>query len=130
MRLLSIQDYLMGRDQAYANDYTAEIASNAAETVSRINAFLQHSGFDGHVNSGWRPPSLNAATQGAAPHSKHMLALACDLHDVDGHIDRWCIDNAAVLEELGLWQESPNTTPGWCHLQTVAPASGHRVFFP
>lgn len=130
MRLITISEYLMGRDIAYRGDFTTEIAVNAAATVTRINKFLQRSGFDGHVNSGWRPPSLNAATMGAAPRSKHMLALACDLHDVDGHIDRWCIDNPQALEELELWQESPNSTPGWCHLQIVPPASGHRVFIP
>lgn len=130
MRLITLQEYLMGRDCAYAADYTPQIAANAEATVEKINAFLQRSGFDGHINSGWRPPSLNAATKGAAPHSKHMLGLACDLHDADGHIDQFCIDNPELLEQLGLWQESPSGTLGWCHLQTVPPASGHRVFFP
>lgn len=130
MRLIMLHDFLMGRDSTYAADFTAEIAQNAVATVAKINEFLLRSGFDGHVNSGWRPPSLNAATRGAARHSKHMLGLACDLHDADGHIDRYCIDNAALLEELGLWLESPDSTPGWCHLQIVAPASGHRVFIP
>jgi hypothetical protein len=130
MRLITLDDFLMGRDKAYPQDFTPQIAANAAATVAKINEFLQRSGFDGHVNSGWRPPSLNAATKGAAPHSKHMQALACDLHDADGHIDHFCIDNPELLEELGLWQESPSSTPGWCHLQTVPPASGHRVFNP
>ncbi len=130
MRLITLPEYLMGRDTSYHADYTDEIAANAIATVGRINRFLQRSGFDGHVNSGWRPPALNAATRGAARHSKHMLALACDLHDVDGRIDQWCVDNSQVLEELGLWQESPSTTPGWCHLQIVPPASGQRVFLP
>lgn len=130
MRLITLQEFLMGRDHAYPSDYTEQVAQNAVHTVAKINEFLERSGFDGHVNSGWRPPSLNAATKGAAPKSKHMLGLACDLHDSDGHIDRWCIDNPEVLEELGLWQESPSSTPGWCHLQIVAPTSGHRVFFP
>ena len=130
MRLLTLSDYLMGRDASYRADYTEEIAANAVATVGRINRFLQRSGFDGHVNSGWRPPALNAATRGAARRSKHLLALACDLHDADGRSDQYCIDHGELLEELGLWQESPGTTPGWCHLQIVAPASGHRVFLP
>lgn len=130
MRLITLHDYLMGRDQAYPADYTAQVAANAARTVDRINAFLEACGCDGHVNSGWRPPALNAATRGAARHSKHLLALACDLHDADGRLDLWALDHPEVLERIGLWQESPAATPGWCHLQTVAPASGQRVFIP
>jgi hypothetical protein len=130
MRLITLHDFLMGRDAAYPSDFTGEIACNAAATVAKINQFLQRSGFDGHVNSGWRPPALNAATRGAARHSRHMQALACDLHDADAHIDQYCLDHPELLEELGLWQESPGSTPGWCHLQIVAPASGHRVFLP
>lgn len=120
----------MGRDTAYASDYTEQIAQNARQTVSQVNEFLQASGFDGHVNSGWRPPSLNAATRGAAAHSKHMDALACDLHDTDESMDQWCLDHLEVLEELGLWLESPSATVGWTHLQVVPPNSGRRVFLP
>jgi hypothetical protein len=130
MRLITLHDFLMGRDQAYPADYTPQIAANAGHTVDQVNALLEAAGFDGHVNSGWRPPALNAATRGAARRSKHMQGLACDLHDADGRIDLWCLDHPEVLERIGLWQESPASTPGWCHLQTVAPASGHRVFTP
>lgn len=130
MRLINIAEFLMGREQSYAADFTPSVADNAGLTVEKINRFLRVSGFDGHVNSGWRPPQLNAATHGAAPTSKHMLGLACDLHDADGCIDQWCLDHGEELERIGLWQESPRSTPGWCHLQIVPPASGHRVFIP
>ncbi len=130
MRLITLHEFLMGRDQAYAADFTAEVAANAQRTVERVNALLQAGGFDGHVNSGWRPPAVNGATKGAAPHSRHMLGLACDLLDPGGLIDRWCLEHPDALERIGLWQESPGSTPGWCHVQIVPPASGHRVFIP
>ena len=130
MRPITLPEYLMGREHAYAVDYTPQIAANAARTVELVNQLLAASGFDGHVTPGWRPPALNAATAGAARHSKHMQAQACDLHDADGQLDLWCLDHAEVLERIGLWQESPASTPGWCHLQTVAPASGRRAFIP
>jgi hypothetical protein len=38
--------------------------------------------------------------------------------------------NLAVLEELQLWLEHPDATPGWCHLQILPPRSGRRVFYP
>lgn len=119
MKLITVSEFLMGRDIAYPDDYTEQIAQNAAHTVERINQFLERSGFDGHVNSGWRPPSVNAATKGAASKSKHMLGLACDLGDHDEKIDEWCTAHPEVLIELGLWRESPARTPHWTHLQSV-----------
>jgi len=130
MRLITVSEFLMGRDHAYPDDYTAQIAANTRRTVDKINEFLMASGFDGHVNSGWRPPAVNGATKGAAPKSNHMLALACDLLDPGGVIDRWSMGHPETLEHIGLWQESPGSTPGWCHLQIVPPHSGHRVFLP
>lgn len=107
----------MGRDSSYPSEYTQEVAQNAIRTVAKINEFLSQSGFAGYVNSGWRPPSLNAKVAGAAPRSKHMLGLACDLADHDGSIDQYCTNE--VLEAFGLWREAPESTIGWCHLQIV-----------
>jgi hypothetical protein len=118
MRLITLGEYLMGRDKAYPQDYTEQIAQNAQATVARINEFLRHTGFDGHVNSGWRPPALNLAAHGS-PHSKHVLALACDLGDHDEAIDNYCSAHPEILESMNLWRESPARTPHWCHLQIV-----------
>ena len=130
MKTITLAEYLMGRDVAYPSDYTEQIAQNAQRTVEVINQFLTETGFDGHINSGWRPPAINQATVGAAQHSKHMLALACDLLDPNGTIDHYCLENSDVLARIGLWLEDPRSTPGWCHLQIVPPASGNRIFLP
>lgn len=134
MKLITLQEFLMGRDHAYPKDYTEQIAQNAAHTVEKINQFLERTGFDGHVNSGWRPPSLNAATKGAAPHSKHMLGLACDLADPHEELDKFCTTHAEILESLDLWRESPLKTVGWIHLQVVPygswVAGKSRTFMP
>jgi hypothetical protein len=45
-------------------------------------------------------------------------------------LDDWCLEHPEVLQEIGLWQEHPAATKGWCHLQIVPPRSGKRVFFP
>ena len=133
MRLITFAEYMMGRDTAYAQDYTQQIAANAQGTVDKINDFLRQTGFDGHVNSGWRPPTLNAA-KGGSPHSKHLLALACDLYDASEKIDEYCTAHPEVLESLDLWRESPAATTGWCHLQVVAYGSWvpgkSRTFMP
>ena len=82
------------------------------------------------ATSGYRPPAVNAATRGAAVKSKHMKCLAVDIRDDEGALDEWCLAHPGVLEGIGLWQEHPSATKGWCHVQTVPPGSGNRVFYP
>jgi hypothetical protein len=130
----------MGRDKAFPADLTAAIRKNAEETVSKVNLLLFAATKDGIVlistnkrslvKSGWRPPAINAATPNAAPKSHHMTGKACDVSDPTGSLDKWCMNNLDELEQIGLWLEAPVSTPGWCHLQTVQPRSGNRVFFP
>lgn len=137
---ITIEDYWMGRDKQFPVRLTDEIRKNASETVSKVNLLLFHAVKDGLVliasnkrslvNSGWRPPAVNAATPNAAAKSHHMSGKACDVSDPTGSLDKWCMANLEELEHIGLWMEHPNATPGWCHLQTVPPRSGNRVFQP
>jgi hypothetical protein len=84
------------------------------------------------LNSGWRPPSINACTAGASATSLHMTGEACDLHDPTGELDAWLMtpEGQFTLVELGLWLEHPEATPGWAHVQTRPPRSGARTFRP
>lgn len=137
---ITLDDYWMGRDKSYPAELTDEIRRNAEHTVSLVNLLLFHAAKDGVVliasnkrslvNSGWRPPAINAATKNAAKKSNHMLGLACDVSDPTGSLDAWCMANLDELEAVGLWMEHPSATLGWCHLQTVPPRSGKRVFQP
>ena len=143
---ITSDDYFTGpgkvrRDLAYPDDMSAEIRNNAAELVSKVNLLLFSMAQDGVPlkvdpttgslsHSGWRPPAVNAATKGAAKKSNHMVGLADDLFDPDGALDAWCLTNLHVLEEIGLWLEHPDATPGWCHVQIRPPRSGSRVFQP
>lgn len=120
----------MGRDVLYPRDLTEAIRAEASVTVARANALLEAFGHPRGVNSGWRPPAVNAGVPGAAKRSNHMLGRAVDLGDDDGALDAWCLANLGVLEELHLWMEDPSATPRWCHVQTVPPGSGRRVFLP
>lgn len=128
--MILLSDYWMGRDAEYLSDMTAEILENATETVAKANQLLKAFGEDRKVTSGWRPPSVNAATPNAAAKSKHMTGQAIDLADPDGDLDDWCFDHLETLAEIGLWLESPASTKGWCHVQILPPKSGKRVFFP
>ena len=128
--MITLSEYLMGRDQEYQKDMTPEIEANALELIDRVNLLLESFGEDRKVNSGWRPPQVNARMPNAARSSKHMLGLAVDLDDPEGDLDQWCLENENELERLRLWQEHPASTKGWCHLQSVPPKSGRRVFYP
>lgn len=143
--MITISDYFMGRDKTHADELTDELRENAQETVTRVNGLLllaKEEGVEpGPVDSGWRPKAVNDKTSHAAPHSEHLVCKACDLHDTkDRDFARWCLRNTAplclqsgqpdLLAEIGLWMESPQWTPDWVHLQTVAPHSGRRIFVP
>jgi len=141
--MLTLHDYWMGRDAEYPLAMTPDIGHNAQTTVRLVNELLAqaalhdvrphtHPKTGSLVSSGWRPPALNAATPGAAFRSKHMTGQAVDLFDPDGDLDDWLMgqDGQAALVRVGLWMEHPSATKGWCHLQTMPPRSGRRVFYP
>ncbi|MGA0023933.1 MAG: D-Ala-D-Ala carboxypeptidase family metallohydrolase [Burkholderiales bacterium] len=128
--VLKLADYYMGRDKPYRAELTRELRANARDTVRRVNRLLKRAGLSAAVSSGWRPAVINATIPGAAMGSKHISCLAIDLEDRSGALDAWCMAHLDVLEEIGLWLEHPDATPGWCHLQTQPPRSGSRVFSP
>ena len=137
--MITLTQYWMGRDRTYAAQLSAAIRAEAEETVHRANLLLArfaqavpgNSAARG-VSSGWRPPEVNAATPGAAKKSNHMLGRAVDLTDADGALDVWLMTppGQTALADIGLWLEHPSSTPRWCHVQTVPPGSGRRVFYP
>lgn len=126
--MISASEVLMGRDKK--NPLTSELKENLEMLLAALNKFRVIYGKPMIVSSGYRPPEINVNTKGAAKHSNHMICLACDFKDEDGSLDKYCMDNLAVLEKCGLWLESPKSTPNWCHLQCVPPKSGKRVFIP
>lgn len=131
--MITLHDYWMGRDLLWPAQLVPQIQINAEETVRKANLLILR--YQGHyegrkVNSGWRPPQVNANTPGAALRSKHMTGQAIDISDPDGDLDEWCLENPQALAELGLWLEHPSATKGWCHVQTIPPRSGNRIFYP
>ena len=127
--MITRDDYFKGRDLTYDNDYTDAIEQNSIVTIRAANQLLIAFGQDRGVNSGWRPPAINALTAHASPTSLHMTGQAIDIEDETGELDAWCMAHQKVLEALGLWLEHPVDTPRWCHVQTIAQHSGNRVFY-
>ena len=143
MPKLTVTEYLMGREKKYATSLSVQILKNAEVLVGKLNRLLARADDAGVtfeinpvtktiLNSGWRPPAVNATTKGAAVNSKHMTGEAVDVYDPDGDLDEWLLseDGQEALEDIGLWMEHPAATKGWSHLQTKPPRSGRRIFYP
>lgn len=122
---ISKKEVLMGRDKDFP--LTEEQEKNLEHLLEALNKLRKAYGKPMYVTSGYRPPSVNAAVGGARK-SSHMSCQACDFQDIDGSLDEWCLQNLDLLEEYGLYLESPQHTPGWCHLQTRP--TRNRVFIP
>lgn len=141
--MIKLADYWMGRDREYPYDLSTDIRANAEITVELANRLIviaKGAGVTFEINprtktvvsSGWRPPSVNANTPGAAIKSLHMRGQALDIYDPDGDLDDWLMtaQGQETLKDLGLWMEHPSATKGWAHVQTVPPRSKRRVFYP
>lgn len=133
--MLSKQELLKGRDLQYPADYTQEISDNLDKLLVIMNQIRSAYGISMTVNSGWRPPSINSNTPGAAKHSKHMLGLACDIADPDGSLWAWTINNLQLMKDLGIfmehkWWTSSDSSGGWVHYQLSPSNSGKRIFVP
>ena len=123
-------------------DLTEEIKENIEKLllpkVNKLLIYMKDWGVSLHVNpstksfisgvdfGGFRPQYCPIG----APKSNHKRGLAIDVYDPYNQLDLWCMNNHAILEELGLWLEHPSATNRWCHVQAVPPRSNNRVFLP
>lgn len=105
------------------------LEGNLEKLLTALNRFRAVWGKPMIVTSGYRSPAHNALV-GGAKRSNHMKCLAADFADPDESLDAFCQTNLKLLEDCGLWLESPMHTKGWCHLQAVPPKSGKRIFIP
>lgn len=139
----------ISREQYFqAKPHTEEQGAEAASLLMRVNGLCEKVEFDwpvcpntgtnvsgskgGQGDGGFRLPG---ATTGA-DHSSHKTAQGVDVFDpqakLDDAISAFDKEDGTneLLEEFGLYREAPGSTPGWCHLTTRAPHSGHRTFQP
>lgn len=123
---ISETEYLMGRDKAAP--LTPTMRTNMEKLLIAVNLIRDLYGKSMSVSSGYRPPTVNAATPNASKTSCHLTCEAVDFGDKDRKLVQWLLRNMDILEKAGLYMESPINTPTWVHLQTRAPRSGKRVF--
>lgn len=125
---ITLAEYYMGRDALYKEELSDAHKMNAKKVVEKANQLLERFGIKRRVVSGWRPGSVNKATKGASPNSKHVLCQAIDIEDVNRELSNWCLNNPDILASLDLYMEDPRDAVTWVHLQTVPPKSGKRIF--
>lgn len=126
---------------ASSPDWTYERKANGWKLLLSVNALMNEmeaqgvqfrvnpktsSQVSGETYGGFRPQACPIG----APHSNHKEGLAIDLFDPTGEIDKWCMQHQDRLAFYGIYIEHPDSTPGWCHMQIIAPHSGHTVFYP
>lgn len=143
--IVTLEQYWMGRDVAYAHELTAEIRANAEDLVGKMNLVLAFAEADGvepgidqvthtPIASGWRPRGVNARTANAGQFSTHIDGNGGDLQDqLTRSLAAWCLANADALKQAELWMERPQWTAGadpWVHWQRVPPKSGKRFYIP
>lgn len=123
--MIKAEEILMGRDAEYP--ITPELTMNLARLLAALNYIRGRYGHPMVVSSGYRPGRFNRAAGGAG-RSAHMTLEAADIQDRLGDFKAWCLSNVHELEKAGLYMESPDATPTWCHLQ-IRPTS-QRIFLP
>ena len=130
--IITLDQYFMGRRELYPNEFAQYISDNAILLLKSVNPFLIELGINNaEVSSGWRPNSLNANVPNAAQHSNHTIGKAVDIKDPDGKLDNLFRAHPELLRKYGLFLESPDSTPGWSHLDIATRTDRpSRIFNP
>ncbi len=121
--MISRDEVLMGRDKEFPLTPTLEGNLNALLTA--VNTLRSLYGKPMTVSSGYRPGHYNEDAGGAYS-SPHLTCQAVDFHDGDNSLKNWV--TIEILEQCGLYQEHPDHTPTWLHVQ-IRPTH-NRIFIP
>lgn len=122
--MISLQE-MLGDNKV--EELTPELLANAQEQLRRVNLFRTKYAIPMYVTSGYRTVEHNAAI-GGAKDSAHCKCQAIDFADKDGLLKKYIAEHPEILTECDLYQEDPESTPTWVHLQSRITASGNRVF--
>ena len=127
------------------NDIPIAVQHNIEELLRRVNVIREKYGKPMIVTSGLRSmyvhkeiyrkinmrrKKLGMAEVRVPMQSAHLIGKAIDIFDPSGALQKWCLDNVTVLEDVGLWCEHFDDTVGWVHMQSAPPKSGSRFFHP
>lgn len=131
---ITLKELLMNKYQL--KDQSPEIQGNLMTLLERINKVRDAYGKPMIVTSGLRSMEDHKriyAQKGITVipmKSKHLYGQAVDISDPKQELQKWCLENTPVLEQIGLWMEDFSASKNWVHMQIVPPASGNRFFKP
>jgi len=105
-------------DRANSPEVTPSVLGNIANFLGSLNGFLEELGlqYTPEISSGFRTSAANSAAGGAKA-SNHMKGKAADLKDPDGSLDALVASRPDLMRKWKLFQEHPDNTVGWTHLQ-------------
>jgi hypothetical protein len=127
--MIARDEILMGREKL--TPLNEEQEANLEKLLIAVNKLRKLYGKPMFVTSGYRPAAINAKIGGGRK-SAHLTCEAVDFADKDRALTNFCTDD--ILEECGLWMESPDVATTWLHVQIREPKSRwngrKRVFNP
>jgi uncharacterized protein YcbK (DUF882 family) len=117
---------------------TEKIDTNLKELQRRLNIIRAAYGIPMIVTSGLRDIEHHKSIyrrkgieeENIPMGSKHLHGQAADIYDPEQKLQKWCLENEALLEKAGLYCEHFSVTLTWVHFQSVPPRSGNRFFYP
>lgn len=121
------------------SDIPIQHQQNLDELLKRINVIRAAWGKPMLVTSGYRSlqDHLRIYSQRGITDrsripmaSQHLSGEAVDISDPNKELQAWVLQNVALLEQVGLWCESFDSTVNWAHFQIRPPKSGNRFFKP
>lgn len=136
-KLITLEQYAMGRDKLYPTEWTKEVQDNAKKLLEKVNALLSELGIEKvSVSSGFRPAAINNKITNAAKKSAHMIGKAVDIMDNKNQdLAKLVANSPILLRKYGLFMEDLNSTRGqntnWVHLDIIERSDRpSRVFKP
>lgn len=123
-------------------DLPKEHQDNCMILLERINKIRQAYGKPMQVSSGYRSmedhlriyKNKGITDPNKIPmQSKHLSAAAIDIADPNQELQKWCLNNISLLENVELWCEDFSATSkpsAWVHMQIFPPKSNKRFFIP
>jgi hypothetical protein len=124
---ISIDDWITASgkypDRKNSPELTYDVRSAAMLLVDKINELNRRLKIGKlSISSGFRPSDVNSQVPNAAKKSGHMRGFAIDIYDPNGELDALLSSDIGqdALEALGLWQEHPDHTKTWAHIDYIS----------
>ena len=101
------------------NDLPIAHQQNIQNLLEKMNVIRKAYGKSMIVSSGYRTMQDQLRINPKSPKSNHLSGNACDISDPNQELQKWCLENIVLLEEVGLFLEDFSYCKNWVHFQSV-----------